>query len=82
MRSSVAGLAAGSREVIGALVQREVQRDQHRHSGPIRSIRLCDANGIGASGIDHAVQDSDTDGSFGLLTGQLASMEVGVEPNF
>jgi sulfatase modifying factor 1 len=44
-----------------------VQRAQCRRSGPIRSDRLRDADGIRASGIDHAVEDGDADGSLGLL---------------
>jgi hypothetical protein len=34
---------------------------------------------VPASGIDHAVQDSDTDGGLGLLTGKLAGMEMVAE---
>src|SRR3954469_8390484 len=56
-----------------------VQRDQRGRSGPIRSGRLCDADGIRASGIDHAVEDSDADGCFGLLAGQLSGMQVVTE---
>src|SRR5687768_12641768 len=56
-----------------------VQRAQRRRSGPIRSGRLCDADGLRASRIDHAVEDGDADGSLGLLTGQLAGMEVVAE---
>ena len=59
-----------------------VQQAQRRRSGPIRSDRLRDADGIRASCIDHAVEDSDADGSFGLLTGQLAGMEMVAEGAF
>ena len=44
-----------------------VQRAQCGRRGPIRSDRLRDADGIRASGIDHAVEDGDADGSLGLL---------------
>jgi hypothetical protein len=53
-----------------------VQRSQCGRSEPIRAPGSRDADGVRASGLDHAVEDSDTDGSFGLLTGQLAGMEV------
>ena len=53
-----------------------VQRAQRRCSGPIRSGRLCDADGFRASRINHAVEDSDADGCFGLLAGQLSGMQV------
>jgi hypothetical protein len=59
-----------------------VQRGQLGCNGPIRHSRLRDADGIRVCRLDHAVEGSDTDGGLGLLTGQLASMEVGVEPNF
>jgi hypothetical protein len=56
-----------------------VRRDQRGRSGPIRPPTLRDADGVRASGIDHAVQDDDTDGGFGVLTGQLAGMETVAE---
>jgi len=46
---------------------------------PTRPPELRDADGIWASGIDHAVEDSDTDGSLGLLAGQLSGMPVVTE---
>jgi hypothetical protein len=48
-------------------------------SGPIRPDRLRNGDGVRASGINHAVEDSDADGSLGLLIGQLARMEVVAE---
>jgi hypothetical protein len=56
-----------------------VQRAQRGRSGPIRSGRLCDADGIRASCIHHAVEDGDADGSLGLLARQLSGMEVVAE---
>jgi hypothetical protein len=53
-----------------------VQRDRAGRRRRIHSGRLCDADGGRASGIDHAVEDSDADDSLGLLTGQLSSMQV------
>jgi len=53
-----------------------VQRDQRGRSELIRDLQLRDANGVQASHIDHAVEDSDADGGLGLLTGQLAGMQV------
>jgi hypothetical protein len=35
--------------------------------------------GVRASGIDHAVEDSNADGSLGLLTKQLSGMQVVTE---
>jgi hypothetical protein len=61
------------------LITALVQRAQRGRSGPIRSGRLCDADGLRASGLDHAVEDGDADGSLGLLTGQLAGLEVVAE---
>jgi hypothetical protein len=53
-----------------------VQQDRPGRRGRIHSGRLCDADEGRASGIDHAVEDSDADDSLGLLTGQLSSMQV------
>ena len=38
-----------------------------------------DADGARASRPDHAIEDSDPDGGLGLLTGQLAGMQVVAE---
>src|SRR5688572_19676317 len=56
-----------------------VQGYRFGRSGPIRPDRLRNADGVRASGINHAVEDSDADASLGLLTGQLARMEVVAE---
>ena len=56
-----------------------VQRDRSGRSEPIRFDRLRDADGVGASGIDHAVEDSDADGCFDLLARQLSGMQVVTE---
>lgn len=56
-----------------------VHRGQRRRSEPIRAPGSRDADQLWASCIDHAVKDSDTNGSFGLLIGQLAGMEVVAE---
>jgi hypothetical protein len=62
-----------------SVFQALVQRDRSGRSGPIRSDPLRDADGVRASGIDHAVEDSDADGCFGLLAGQLSGMQVVTE---
>lgn len=56
-----------------------VQRDRPGRSRPIRSGQLCDADGLRASRIHHAVEDGDADGSLGLLAGQLSGMQVVTE---
>jgi hypothetical protein len=53
-----------------------VHRGQRRGSEPTRAPGSRDANGTRASSIDHAVEDSDAEGSLSQLTGQLAGMEV------
>ena len=56
-----------------------MQRDRSGRSEPIRSDRLRDADGVRASGIDHAVEDSDADGGFGLRAGQLPDIQMVAE---
>jgi hypothetical protein len=53
-----------------------VQRVQDGRNRPIHSGQLGDADGVRASDIDHAVEDSDAGGSLSLLAGQPAGMEV------
>jgi hypothetical protein len=55
-----------------------VQRAQCGRRGPVRSGQLGDADGVGASGIDHSVEDGNAYGSLGLLAGQLSGMQVSV----
>lgn len=61
--------------VHGALVQ----RSQCGRRGSIRSGQLGDADGVRASGLNHSVEDSNADGSLGLLAGQLSGMQVVIE---
>src|SRR3954468_22557571 len=56
-----------------------VQRDGCGRKCPIRDLWLRDANGVRASGLDHAVEDGHPKGGLGLLTGQLTSMEAAAE---
>ena len=56
-----------------------VQQSQCGRRGPIRSGQLGNADEVRASGLDHSVEDSNADGSLGLLAGQLSGMQVVTE---
>jgi hypothetical protein len=56
-----------------------VQQLQCGRRGPIRSGQLGNADEVRASGLDHSVEDSNADGSLGLLAGQLSGMQMVIE---